>query len=255
MRRCLNGLVTVLLWVFFSVVEALLFAGPFLLAAVVGLLLEPFKGKAPRQGAFQTLNHYYYRLFFLFMRILVPHWRFEIPKNIRKLAGTVVVCNHVSYLDSILMVAVLRRHRTVVKDSLFKIPYMGWAMKAAGYLSNRMGAQGMSHVKQQLAQVQAYLRSGGNLFVFPEGTRKTDAQSAAFRKGAFAIAHRSQADLAVLAVSGTDRIFRPGSWLFNACEPIVVKLEMLQQIPAAEVAEHKTSLSLMREVQKIYSAF
>ena len=54
-----------------------------------------------------------------------------------------------------------------------------------------------------------YLSSGGNLFIFPEGTRSRDGKIGKFNDGAFKIAKRFEAPIKVLQIKNTNGLFTP----------------------------------------------
>jgi 1-acyl-sn-glycerol-3-phosphate acyltransferase len=206
LRWAYDLVVTLALWGYFTIGFAVLFS-PFYLAAAVFA--------RNRQIAFQRLNHYFYRGFFLVLKALVPGITWSVDDRIAGLAGAVVVCNHRSYLDPLLLISLFRRHKTIVKHRLFGIPLFGWMLKSAGYIpSNARGAL----AEPMLGQIQAlpaYLKHGGVLFVFPEGTRSRDGKLGAFTSGAFKLARRCGVPIAVLVVHHTEKLFRPGKFLFN----------------------------------------
>ncbi len=198
--------VTLALWGYFTLGFVVLFSPLYLGATVFS---------RDREIAFQRLNHYFYRGFFRLLKVLVPGIAWSVDRRIADIAGAVVVCNHRSYLDPLLLISLFPRHKTIVKHRLFGIPLFGRMLKSAGYIpSNARGALAES----MLGQIQAlpgYLQKGGVLFVFPEGTRSRDGNLGQFNPGAFKLARRCGVPLAVLAARRTEKLFRPGKFLFN----------------------------------------
>ena len=83
------------------------------------------------------------------------------------------------------------------------------------------------------------LRSGLHILVFPEGTRSLDGRLSAFKKGPFFLAQRDGAPIVPVAVSGTERMMRKGSF---AITPGEARVELL---PAIEPGEYATREELM----------
>ena len=123
-------LVTLLQWAYF-IFGFLIFFAPFYL---IVLLLPPF-----RTRMFQWLNHYFYRGFFGLFRLLIPGLGWHIDPKIKQLRSSVIICNHISYIDSILMISLFKRHNTIVKERLFHIPIFGWMIRMFGYLPSTAG--------------------------------------------------------------------------------------------------------------------
>jgi 1-acyl-sn-glycerol-3-phosphate acyltransferase len=127
------------------------------------------------------------------------------------------------------------------------LPIFGWLLRGAGFLSPEQFSQG----KPLLDRVARHLRAGGNLLVFPEGTRSRDGKLAPFKKGAFYLARVLAAPILVLRVRGTNHLFAPGRLTFDttASEPIEVR--QLAVISASD-ADTETSLELAQQVRHYY---
>jgi 1-acyl-sn-glycerol-3-phosphate acyltransferase len=82
--------------------------------------------------------------------------------------GTVLVANHPSLLDAILVMSYVPEVVCVAKRSLVRAPVIGAIAKAAGFLSN-------DDIEGILRESEGVLKSGGRLLIFPEGTRSTPA--------------------------------------------------------------------------------
>lgn len=79
--------------------------------------------------------------------------------------GRLVVANHPTILDVVLLIALLPRVQCVVKGELWRSRYLGGAMRAAGYIRNDLGAS------ELLAACKKAIDDGNNVLIFPEGTR------------------------------------------------------------------------------------
>ncbi len=212
----MNLFLTLTLWLYFTL-GFLCFFAPFYLAAT---LFSP-----NREIAFQKLNHKFYRIFFWIIRLFIPELNLHIDKNALAVRSSVILCNHLSYLDPLLLMTMFARHKTIVKSIFFKVPIFGQMLKAAGYIPSE--AQGKLNVLmiKCIETLPAYLQTGGNFFVFPEGTRSRNRELGDLNPGAFKIARRCQAPIKVLFIRHTDTLFKPGKFLFNTQpQPITVRL-------------------------------
>jgi 1-acyl-sn-glycerol-3-phosphate acyltransferase len=231
-------LVTVLLWIGLGLIEPLLFALPY---GLVRLLWRD------RERGFQWLNHAYYRVFFGMVRVVVPGLKLCIPPELRAIRSSIVICNHLSYLDSILLVSLLPRHKTVIKGVFGRVPVFGWAVRNAGYL---LTGQPTGLSLASLRPLREFVQSGGSVFIFPEGTRSRDAGSR-FNRGAFALARHCRAPIEVLRIQGTDTLFGRGRILFNTCVRNTIQLVRIATVPAEEVAR-VASAALAERVRQLY---
>ncbi len=244
LRRGYDLAVTLAMWGYFTVGFVALFSPLYLAAAVFS---------RDREIAFQRLNHYFYRGFFRLLRVLAPGIAWSVDERIADIAGAVVVCNHRSYLDPLLLISLFPRHKTIVKHRLFGIPIFGRMLRSAGYIpSNARGALAESMLGQ-IQSLPEYLRGGGVLFVFPEGTRSRDGRLGAFNPGAFKLARRCGAPLAVLSVRRTDKLFRPGKFRFNTALRRGPEVRLLATIAANRYAGRPLS-ELTDRVRRILLA-
>ncbi len=157
-----------------------------------------------------------------------------------------MVCNHVSYLDSILMVSLFPRHKTIVKSAIFRYPVFGWFLKQSGYIPSDAGQGFDGLILRQVERMPDFLSKGGNVFIFPEGTRSLDGRLGAFNIGAFKLARRCSAPIRVLMIRNTDRLFQPRRFWFNTCVDNVITLLHVGEI-APDSAGGRVKASVLME--------
>eukprot|EP00210_Caulerpa_lentillifera_P008592 g8196.t1 len=118
--------------------------------------------------------------------------------------AAVYVANHQSYLDIFALLQLNRPFKFISKASIFRIPFIGWCMLFAGYISvDRMDRK--SQV-QCLRDCQALISNGGSVLVFPEGTRSSDSEVHAFKKGAFSVAVNTGVPIVPISVTGSGQL-------------------------------------------------
>jgi len=229
---------TAVLWTYFI---GTFLAGYWMAFLVAGVL----RG---RRGIAWGLGSYC-RGFFALLGLLVPRTRMVVPSRseLRESRGAVIVCNHVSFLDPLLMISLVPSAITIVRSDFFRVPIFGWLLRGAGFLGPRLFAEGQPWIDR----VARHLRMGGNLLIFPEGTRSRDGTLAAFKKGAFYLARLLAAPIVVLRVSGTEHLFPPGRLLFDSASTTPVQVERLASISANSAAA-QTTHELTLRVRGLY---
>jgi len=225
--RFRSVVITSLLWTYFL--------GAFLAGYwVVFLLAGILRG---RRGLGWALRSYT-RGFIATLRMAIPRLRLEVPER-RELyltSGTVVVCNHLSFLDPLLVLALVPRLITIVRPDFLRVPIFGWILRGAGFLAPELFSEG----QPWLNRVDQHLRGGGNLLIFPEGTRSRDGQLGSFKKGAFYLAKHLSAPILVLRLAGTNHVFPPGRLTMEVAAHRVIEVRQLARIGATDAAEYTT---------------
>jgi 1-acyl-sn-glycerol-3-phosphate acyltransferase len=214
--------VTLTCWLYFTL-GFIVFFSPLYIAAA----LFPTR----KEEAFQRYNRAFYRGFFLLLRTIAPRQRWEIDERIGSLGASVIVCNHRSYLDPLLLIALLKRSTTIVKSAFFTLPIFGWVIRTAGYLPATATGRFARLMLARMEAMPSYLASGGTLFVFPEGTRSRDGRVGTLNQGALKIARQCGVPVHVLRLDNTDKLFTPGTFLFAARTPNVISLRLVETIP------------------------
>ena len=235
--------VTLIMWCYF------LFGYLFIL---LFLYIPAYVFAENRATALQKLNHIHLKVFFTLTRLLIPRTKFNIPEDVREIHSSVIVCNHLSYLDPILLVSLFQRQQTIVKHTFFKVPFFGCLLKNSGYISS--GASDMlgPAMINNLEDTKKRLAAGGILFVFPEGTRSRDGKLAPFNKGVFTIARYCNAPLKLILIKGTNKLFQPGHFLFNTHEHNEIQLELIGSLNPDYKSKNFSISALADEARKIF---
>lgn len=115
--------------------------------------------------------------------------------------AAVLVANHESLGDILVLFGLFRPFKWVSKAENFKLPFIGWNMRLNRYVPLVRGDR--ESVVRMLQQCEGWLARGVPVLLFPEGTRSHDGQLKPFKDGAFALAVKTGAPVIPVVLTGT----------------------------------------------------
>ncbi|MFZ4792472.1 MAG: MFS transporter [Candidatus Competibacteraceae bacterium] len=114
-----------------------------------------------------------------------------------------VVCNHVSYMDALVVIGCCRRPiRFVMDHQIFKIPGLNFVFRTAGAIPIAPARENPAILEQAYDRVARYLEEGEVVGIFPEGQLTKDGQIGPFKGGIKRIIQRTPAPVVPLALRG-----------------------------------------------------
>ena len=132
------------------------------------------------------------------------------PERLAGGGSFVVVANHESFSDILVLLARLPLSvRFLTKKSVFRVPVLGWSIRAAGFVPVDRGNRARSVATVEAAL--ALLKSGRSLVIFPEETRARTDELLPFKSGAALLAVRSGFPLLPVGIAGTRRALPRGT--------------------------------------------
>ena len=164
-------------------------------------------------------------------------------EHARSALPCIFVANHQSSVDIWALVRILPAPtRFVAKQSLFRIPVLGWAMSAGGFIS--IDRANRTKAIRSLDRAAERIRAGRPVVLFPEGTRSRDGRLRPFKKGPFHLALAARVPLVPVAISGSWEVMRPRTVRLR---PGPVRVEFLPPLEVTEFlpGDHE---GLLREV-------
>jgi 1-acyl-sn-glycerol-3-phosphate acyltransferase len=163
-------------------------------------------------------------------------------QDLEAVRSAVVVANHSSYLDGIILTAALPpRFTFLIKHEMSTVPLVGFMLRRLGsQFVNRDSAQ---HRHRTVRRLVAAATNGGALAVFPEGTFDAEPGLKRFQLGAFSAARRGDMGVVPLVISGARAklpagaaLPAPGPLAVHACAPL----------PAAEFGDARALMRASR---------
>lgn len=159
--------------------------------------------------------------------MLNPLWRFRTRGRIADPRRPyVVVANHESWADVFLISCFPWEMKWLSKDTLFKVPLVGWMMHMAGDIKlvrgNRDSAAGA------IIACRDRLAKRASVMIFPEGTRSKSWEMLPFKDGAFRLAIEAGVPILPIAVAGTRYAMAKGTYQFQASRALAQMLEPIE---------------------------
>lgn len=175
------------------------------MVAITRLVTMPFDRGAYAAG-------YLFRKLTVVHERLTPLWHFttsgELPDNMR--LPYVVVSNHESFVDILLISHLPTEMKWMSKAEILKIPLVGWMMRLARDI--KLDRSDTGSRSDALVQARQRLDSKVSVMIFPEGTRSKTGELRDFHAGAFKLAIDAQVPVLPLAVYGTRDALRKNDW-------------------------------------------
>jgi len=159
------------------------------------------------------------------------------------LAGepAVVVANHASYLDSVVLMAALPiDYRFVVNHRAARWPLIGLAVRKAGHLV--VERERLADRRACAMRMLDTLRRGTSVVVFPEGTIQRDGTLRPFQRGVFHIAVDSGRPVVPVTLRGTSHVMPGGVWPFRRGT-----LDVVVHEPIASADDHRREITRLRD--------
>ena len=118
-------------------------------------------------------------------------------------AGLIIAANHPSMLDALLVIARVPRGICIMRASLMRNPFLGAGARLARYIRN-------DPPRGMIRSCVTNLQAGGQLVLFPEGTRTVQAPINPFRPGLTLIAHMAQVPIQTVFIETTSPYLSKG---------------------------------------------
>ena len=167
-----------------------------------------------------------------------PLWRERIEGRLRLPwhGPAVIVANHLSMLDILVLYGLFRPFKWVAKGELFRVPVVGWNMVINDYV--RVWRGDRESVRQMMVHCRRHLARGSPILLFPEGTRSLDGRIQRFKDGAFRLAFEAKVPVYPVAISGTSEALpKHGLVIRSRMDARVEVLEPLDPAAFADAEE------------------
>jgi 1-acyl-sn-glycerol-3-phosphate acyltransferase len=191
-----------------------------------------------------------FRLFLWFMaKMTVVTHEVHGAEKLEHAGGRLIVANHPSLIDVVLIIAQMPAVDCIVKQALWRNPFLRWPVRWGGYIPN-------TTPERLIEDCAATLRAGRSLLVFPEGTRTDPGEPMVFKRGAAQVALAAGSDIVPITIHCSTQALtkddvwwrvpvRAGHWVLRVEDPI----------PIAPFQEAPPGLAARRLTQHLHDYF
>jgi len=172
------------------------------------------------------------------------HIEIEGRSHFPRSGAYVVVANHESGLDTLLLLMLGTPARFLAEHWLFHATGAGWLMRTCRHIEVKVGDRESGH--RALEEAVRALAEGSPVAIFPEG-RYDEGVLNEFRPGAFVTAKRTGAAIVPVLIEGSGRAWRPGTLVVHGRHTI--RLVVSRPI-TAEIVEAETVEELIERTRK-----
>ena len=189
--------------------------------------LLPSRGEARRRRVRLVIQRYFGLMVFLIHRLGCMRLRVLGAQGLHDSAGKLILANHPTLIDVVVLLSLVPQAGCVVKGGLFDSASVGPVLRSAGYIENRGGVE-------LVEGCSAALRAAQPVFIFPEGTRTTPGTSLVFQRGTAHVLLATRADfIPVLISCEPPTLLKGDPWHRIPDRRFELVVTVLEPVPAA----------------------
>lgn len=213
---------SVIFWAFIVVTSLLLFP----IAVLIWAVTAPFDR---RRIALHRFTCFWASLY----TWCNPGWPVTITGREHIEAGRtyMLVANHLSLLDILVLFRLFKDFKWVSKVENFKVPVIGWNMSMNRYVPLKRGDR--DSVIEMMSLCRERLAEGSSIMMFPEGTRSTTGEMRPFKTGAFDLAIEAEIPVIPIVIRGTRNALPKRGFVLQGRHAISVTV--LPEVPVDQV--------------------
>lgn len=214
-----------------------------------------------RRKLFQNYIYIFLNIAVPFTSLIMPGLRDKIynRKEIKNITSSIILCNHLSFVDALLVLMSNNHTVAIIRDEFFRIPFLGWVLDRAGFIpvftkekkavqnQNKLSKMHMDRVEG----IKKTIDTGTNILIFPEGTRGTTDKVKEFKLGAFKIAKKLNIPLELLKIRNTHKLLNRNTMIFSGFSKNTMSLEKIGKITAPH--DKYTASEIKEEAYNIFN--
>jgi 1-acyl-sn-glycerol-3-phosphate acyltransferase len=159
----------------------------------------------------------------IFVKIM-PIWKIRTKGRRKTVKGTpyVLISNHQSILDILLINSLRYRFKWISKIENIKVPILGWYLLMADYIIIDRGNE--ESKEEMMEKSYQCLKRGTSIMMFPEGTRSVDGEIRFFKSGAFQLAINAKVPILPILIDGSGEVLPKHGLVFTIGHRIKIKV-------------------------------
>jgi 1-acyl-sn-glycerol-3-phosphate acyltransferase len=223
----------------------------FPLNLIVWILAFPFDRE-------RSLIHWFLTHESFILSYIIPIWKIHIEgrEKVKNETTYVIISNHQSMLDIIIINCLRYKFKWISKIENFKVPVIGEYLKMADYII--VDRENDDSKAEMLERSYNCLKKRISIMLFPEGTRSLDSEIGFFRRGAFQLAIQADVPILPVIIDGTGGILPKHGFIFGSGFQIKIKVldPVLQKDFGTDIPENlalKFSQLMTSELSNIRS--
>ena len=182
--------------------------------------------------------------YFRFVMRMIPGARFDIDNNGENFEKpAIIISNHQSHLDLLSIIAMSPRVVAITNKWVWNFPFYAPVIR---YLEFYPIADGLDNGEEH---VRSLMARGYSVLIFPEGTRSADNKILKFRRGAFYLAERVNADIVPIYLDGPGRVLNKRRLEFN---PGTISVKVGKRVAADDTSMGENYREKTRSWHKHY---
>lgn len=209
----MDTVISIFVWIFGITYTVALFP----VSVIIWFLLYPIDHE-------RIVMHWWLVLQGNLLSRLIPLWKVKIEGREKAKRGTayIIISNHQSILDILVMNCLRYRFRWISKIENYKVPVLGWYLRMANYITVDRGNK--ESKSEMLERSASSLRKGISIMMFPEGTRSPDREIGPFKLGAFQLAYLTDKSILPVIVDGTGGVLPKHGLIFSGGHKIRIRV-------------------------------
>lgn len=144
---------------------------------------------------FMLVPEYLLRFYAWVLSRIIYRFKVRGDEHIPSQGAAILACNHVSFVDAVLLMAASPRPIYFIMDHrIFRVPVLGWIFRLAKAIPVASQKEDPATYEAAFEQAAKVLREGDLLAIFPEGGITRDGTLQEFKGGIMKIIERARAD-------------------------------------------------------------
>jgi 1-acyl-sn-glycerol-3-phosphate acyltransferase len=209
----MDTVISILVWIICMSLTIILFP----ISVIIWFFTYPFDHE-------RKIIHWWLVIQAAFFSRMVPLWSLKVEgrEKAKKHTPYVIISNHQSLLDILILNCLWYRFKWISKIENYKVPVIGWYLRMANYITVDRGDKESKAVMMERSAES--LRNGISIMIFPEGTRSTDREIGPFKLGAFQLAIMTDKSILPVIVNGTGGVLPKHGLIFSTGHHLRIKV-------------------------------